>query len=115
MSRSRRFEQRVNIERVALEIINTSEIGREEQLAGLTAAAIESWSSRADHHNERQVASLRETLVAIATETGLLSDNSRAVFSSSAEHNDRTIDSLLSALATQCGNQLASSLRGTTD
>ncbi|WP_152601188.1 hypothetical protein [Rhizobium sp. YS-1r] len=112
MTRSRRFEQRINIERLALEIINTSEIGREEQLAGLTAAAIQSWSSRLnEHYNERQVASLREILVAIATETGLLSDNSRAVFSSSAAHNDRTIDSLLSALAAQCGNQFASSLR----
>lgn len=107
MSRSRRFEQRINIERVALEVINTSEVGREEQLAGLTAAAIASWSSRVSrHYDERQVASLRETLVAIAAETGLLSDNSRAVFSSSAEHNDRTINSLMSALATQCGNQL---------
>ena len=111
MSRSRRFEQRINIERVALEIINTSEIAREEQLAGLTAAAIESWASRVnDRHDERKVARLRETLVAIATETGLLSDNSRAVFSSSDEHNDRTIDSLLSALSMQCGNQPASSL-----
>lgn len=110
MSRSQRFEQRINIERTALAIVNTSEIGREEQLAGLTAAAIESWSSRTkDRYDQRQVARLREILVTLATETGLLSDNSRAVFSSSAEHNNRTIDSLLRALSTQCGNQPTSS------
>lgn len=111
MSRSRRFEKRINIERVALEIINTSEIAREERLAGLTAAAIESWARRVDdRHHEKQVARLRETLIAIATETGLLSDNSRAVFSTGSEHDNRTIDSLLSALSTQCGNQHLSSL-----
>jgi hypothetical protein len=105
MSRSQRFEQRINIERVALEIINTSEIASEEQLAGLTAAAIESWSRRvSNRHDQRKVAHLRETLVAIASETGLLSDNSRAVFSSGAEHDNRTVDSLLNALSTQCGH-----------
>ena len=111
MSRSRRFEQRINLERAALAIVNTSEIGREEQLAGLTAAAIESWSSRIkDRFDDRLVARLRETLETIAAEAGLLSDNSRAVFSSSAEHNNQTIDSLLDALSAQCGNQFASSL-----
>ncbi|MGO4112379.1 hypothetical protein ACCS37_37270 [Rhizobium ruizarguesonis] len=109
MSRSRRFEQRINIERAALEIINTSELASEEQLAGLTAAAIESWTNRIkDRHDEGQVARLRETLISIATETGLLSDNSRAVFSSSAAHDNQTIDSLLGALTTQCGLQPAS-------
>ncbi|MGO7793024.1 hypothetical protein ACC703_37175 [Rhizobium ruizarguesonis] len=109
MSRSRRFEQRINIERAALEIINTSEIASEEQLAGLTAAAIESWTNRIkERHDEGRVVRLRETLFSIATETGLLSDNSRAVFSSSAAHNNQTIDSLLGALTAQCGLQPAS-------
>ncbi len=108
MSRSRRFEQRINIERLALEIVNTSEMAREEQLAGLTAAAIDSWSSRNNNRDNDQVARLRETLVAIASETGILADNSRAVFSSSAEHDDRTVESLLGALSTQCGNKPAS-------
>lgn len=103
MSRSRRFEQRINIERSALAIVNTSEIAREVQLAGLTAAAIESWSKRIRVlHDESRVLSLCETLVAIASETGLLADNSRAVFSSSAQHSHRTIDFLLDALSKQC-------------
>ncbi len=111
MSRSRRFEQRINIERAVLAIVNMSEIAREEQLAGLTAATIESWSARIKaRYDERQVGRLRETLLALATEAGLLSDNSRAVFSSSAEHDNRTIDSLLDALSMQCAAQLASPL-----
>ncbi|WP_434729885.1 hypothetical protein [Rhizobium binae] len=109
MSRSRRFEQRINIERSALEIINTSEVACEEKLAGLTAAAIESWTSRVkEGHGEGRIMRLYETLISIATEAGLLSDNSRAVFSASAAHDNQTIDSLLGALAAQCGLRPAS-------
>ncbi|WP_433760923.1 hypothetical protein [Brucella anthropi] len=111
MSRTRRFEQRINIERAALEIVNTSKIAHQERLAGLTAAAIQSWSNRVkDGKNERQVAQLGETLVAIATETGLLSDNSRAVFSSGAAHNNETIEALLTALTAQCNPEPVGSI-----
>ena len=103
MSRSRRFEQRINIERAALEIVNTSQIAYREQLAGLTAAAIESWAHRVkDWHEGEQVTRLRQTLTALATETGLLSDNSRAVFSSGTQHDSQTVVSLLASLKSQC-------------
>jgi hypothetical protein len=106
MSRSRRFEQRISIERAALQIVNSSDLASETPLAGLTAAAIENWARRIkDRCDPRTRARLQDTLVSIATETGLLSDNSRAVFSSSGIHNDQAIDSLLRALATQCGPQ----------
>jgi hypothetical protein len=103
MSRSRRFEQRINIERNALEIVNTSVFAKEAPLVGLTAAAINSWIKRiAGCCDERTRARLQETLTSIATETGLLSDNSRAVFSSSAAHDNQTIKSLLNELTARC-------------
>lgn len=102
MSRSRRFEQRIKIERAALEITNTSGLALEEKLAGLTAAAIESWTSRIKGRADKtQLDSVHETLTSIATVTGLLSDNSRAVFSGS-EHGNQNVDSLLHVLRTQC-------------
>lgn len=103
MSRSRRFEQRVDIERSALQIVNTSEIALEERLAGLTAAAITSWSGRIKNsQNESQVARIHEILVAIATETGLLSDNSRAVFSTNAGHDNKNVEELIVTLKLHC-------------
>lgn len=111
MSRSRRFEQRILIERAALQIVNSSYLAKHERLAGLTAAAIESWLIRIKYKiNETQRVQLNEILVAIATETGLLSDNSRAVFSSSAAYNNETIDGLLVKLATCCGNDIYNAL-----
>lgn len=102
MSRSRRFEQRIKIERAALEIANTSGIALDEKLAGLTAAAIESWTSRVGGRVDKlQIERVRETLTSIATVTGLLSDNSRAVFSGS-EYDNHNVDSLLHVLRVQC-------------
>lgn len=109
MSRSRRFEQRITIERAALEIVNTSSIAGAEQLAGLTAAAIENWSARVkDRCGEKRTARVSETLVALATETGLLADNSRAVFSPSGPHENRNVRALLDTLTIQCDAQATS-------
>ncbi|PDT46005.1 hypothetical protein CO661_20350 [Sinorhizobium fredii] len=103
MSRSRRFEQRVNIERAALQIVNTSELSKETPLVGLTAAAIDSWTGRiAGRCDLRSLAHLRELLISIATETGLLSDNSRAVFSSDAAYHNRTVKALMTELKMRC-------------
>lgn len=102
MSRSKRFEARVNIERAVLEIVNTSAFSEGTALAGLTSAAIDSWSKRLSLHCDyKAISVVQELLFSIARETGLLADNSRAVFSSTSEHNDQTVAFLVAKLKGQ--------------
>ncbi len=103
MSRSRRFEERVKIERTALEIVNTSFLSQGAPLAGLTAAAIDSWIKRVSGQcDEVTLNGLHEILVSIASETGASADNSRAVFASTTELHKRAVRSLLTELKARC-------------
>lgn len=99
MSRSRRFETRIEIERVVLDVVNKSSLSERSSLVGLTAAAIESWKTRVSSGQDGvQVRQAEAILLSIARETGLLADNSRAVFDVGASQDDASLEQLLAKL-----------------
>jgi hypothetical protein len=80
-SRSRRFAERVEIERSILVEVNNSRLGKHQPLAGLTTAAISAWSSRIEkltsvEHRE----AITTSLAKISVQLGLLVEDSCAVF-----------------------------------
>lgn len=102
MSRSKRFEVRVNLERSALEIVNQSFVSQNTTLAGISLAAISNWRSRLPKSNDNEVIEqIQQVLTDISTEAGLLADNSRAVFAPGG-HLDVSIQAQLSNLRRLC-------------
>lgn len=79
-SRRTRFEGRVDLERDFLTKVNAS-FGCSAPLAGMTAAAIDSWAVRAAciTSNEK-IERIKKILVEASTRAELLADNSRDVF-----------------------------------
>lgn len=78
--RTRNFRTRVSLEREVLAIVNAT--GGVPELLGLTAAAIEDWQKRANSDNPSdRVKHVKAILLAIARETGTVTDQSREVVS----------------------------------
>jgi hypothetical protein len=78
--RRTRFEGRVDLERNFLTKVNAV-FGQSVPLAGMTAAAIQSWAIRARVHTPSiKVERIERILMEASTRAELLADNSRDVF-----------------------------------
>jgi hypothetical protein len=103
-TRRTRFEERVRVERDFLVPVNRR-FGTVAPLAGMTAAAIESWRNRAaDEDLGVEVELVAALLLEAAARAELLADNSRDVFEAGRhvapdglEEIKKTLDVLLEA------------------
>lgn len=105
IGRTKRFRARLAVERSILDIVNSSDVCQATPLAGLTLAAIGDWKFRAGLLlPPRLVSELEGLLISISRESGLLADNSRAVFDPGNEAAVAHIHSLKAKLAVAVGN-----------
>lgn len=99
--RSQRFHARINVERVTLDIVNSSDLCRGVPLAGLSLGAIRDWSQRATGaFPDALVVEVNRILTEVARRTGLLADNSRAIFDTSFELDQADLHGLHASLTT---------------
>ncbi|RWN11441.1 MAG: hypothetical protein EOR94_27465 [Mesorhizobium sp.] len=100
IGRSKRFKARLAVERSILDIVNSSDLSQAVPLAGLTIAAIGDWRFRAGRNlPDRLVSDIEALLISISRESGLLADNSRAVFDPENEAAAAAIGALKAKLA----------------
>ncbi len=107
MNRSERFCQRVEIERRVLGALNKSRYGSQMPMVGLTALGIENWITRAKpFFPEKKLESIGDILRSIAIKTGLIADNSRAVFDPGVLTSNPNVNTLLKKLESQLEDQI---------
>lgn len=93
--RSRRFRARIAVERRVLDIVNSSRECQAAPLAGLTLAAIRDWKLRISGSVPTVFsADVEFLLTKIARASGLLADNSKAVFNPDGEFGDAEVRAL---------------------
>ncbi|WP_156380869.1 hypothetical protein [Pseudolabrys sp. Root1462] len=98
-TRRTRFEKRVDLEREFLTHINEA-FGEVAPLAGMTAAAIDAWQTRASSCVGHEVVEpIRDLLFEISIRAELIADHSRDVFHRDGKWGPESIDDLRALLA----------------
>jgi hypothetical protein len=95
MKRGERFLARIDIERSIIGIVNSSEVGGNFPLAGLSEGAIREWRRRVAVALPRNVVNAVGVILEDASRrTGLMADNSRIVFDPEFKTDSAALEAL---------------------